>query len=434
MRGSMQDHGLLPVIDRRFKILLIVGSHGFPATQARFARVRELAAELALRGATLHLLLLVEKPLTPRELDQVRSLRHYCHKIELVEHPEITSRIYRTWRRFKDVVAERFGRRRPAADLERHCPENLLRILHSRYVPRNYTAMVVSGVRLAPCFDRFSRWTMKLLDLPRFGHAVHASHRQNGREDVFQRFAKADTELRLAERADLVIVRCHQDAVHVRTEGFRGEIVYAPLPVGVEYGNFELQGEHRQTPPPRPPRILYVGSDTIANLDGLRWFRRQVFPQILQSVPTCRLRIIGEAARHIEPGPAIDQVGPVDHVAKEYNDAAVVILPLRMGSGVRRRAVEAIAARKALVTTSIGAYGLSLRPMQDAVVSDDPGELASETIRILSTDQLRIEYEENVAALARRDLDSRLAMASFCRALGLPVEPDRTRLPEPTTV
>jgi glycosyltransferase involved in cell wall biosynthesis len=201
----------------------------------------------------------------------------------------------------------------------------------------------------------------------------------------------------------------------------------------VEYENFDLPG-HRQTPPPRPPRILFVGSDTIANLDGLRWFRRQVFPQILQSVPTCRLRVVGEAARHIEPGPAIDQVGPVDHVEKEYDAAAVVILPLRMGSGVRRRAVEAIAARKALVTTSIGAYGLSLRPMQDAVVSDDPGELASETIRILSTDQLRIDYEENAVALARRDLNPRQAMASLCRALGLPLEPERTPGPEPTTV
>ena len=60
--------------------------------------------------------------------------------------------------------------------------------------------MIVSGARLARCFDRFSRWTMKLLDLPRFGHVVHVSHREHGREDAFQMFANVRAELQLIGR------------------------------------------------------------------------------------------------------------------------------------------------------------------------------------------------------------------------------------------
>ncbi len=432
MTVDMQDSGLLPVIDRSYKILLVSGTHGFPPTRARFSRVRELAAELAVRGVTLHLVLLVEKPLSPGELDQVESLRQYCHEMELVEHPQNSSLIHRAWRKARDFVAERLGRG-PRPGLELHCPGHLLRILHRRYVPRNYAAVVASGVRLAHCFDGLSRWTVKLLDLPRFGHAVHLSHRQHGREDAFPLFATAETELELLGKADFVMVRCQQDAVLLRSAGFRGEIIHAPPPVGVEYGNFDLHG-HRREPPPRPPRILYIGSETVANLDGLRWFRRRVFPRILQSVPTCRLRVVGEAARHIDPGPSIDRVGQDDHVEKEYHGAAVVVLPLRMGSGVRRRAIEALAARKALVTTSVGAHGLMLRPMLDAVVSDDSGEMGAETIRILSTDELRIAYERNAAEVARRDMSSLQAMASFCRAVGLPVEPASAPVREATAV
>ena len=65
---------------------------------------------------------------------------------------------------------------------------------------------------------------------------------------------------------------------------------------------------------------------------------------------------------------------------------------------------------------------VSLRPMKDAVISDDPGELASEIVRVLTTDSVRREYERNAAAMVQREFDSAPAMMSLCRVLGLPFE------------
>jgi glycosyltransferase involved in cell wall biosynthesis len=55
---------------------------------------------------------------------------------------------------------------------------------------------------------------------------------------------------------------------------------------------------------------------------------------------------------------------------------AVCIVPLRIGSGTRLKIFEAMAMGKAVVSTSIGAEGLPVRPGENIVLADDPGAFA----------------------------------------------------------
>ena len=208
----------------------------------------------------------------------------------------------------------------------------------------------------------------------------------------------------------------------MRSAGFRGDIVHAPPPVGVEFANFDLPG-CRRAPPPRPPRILYVGSETIANLDGLRWFRRQVFPQILQSVADlssagCR----GSGATY--RARAVDRSGRSDRLRRERVQrrgrgrfclcawgAACAAAPSRPSRRARRWS------RRPSALTALPS-GPCRMPLSPTILASWP----SETIRILSSDDLRVAYERNAAEVARRDLNSPQAMASFCRSLGLPID------------
>src|SRR6185503_4413986 len=170
--------------------------------------------------------------------------------------------------------------------------------------------------------------------------------------------------------------------------------------------------------PARPPRMLFVGTETSSNLDGLRFFRTRVLPAVRRQVPSCRLRVVGLAAHHLASGPGIELAGWTDSLSEEYRSAALVTVPLRMGSGLKTQVVESLAHGKAILTTTVGAQGIDLEPGRHAVVSDDPAVLAREAVRILTDDAARRSLEENARELARSRFDPESAFEPLLGLLG----------------
>ncbi|TVM28948.1 glycosyltransferase family 4 protein, partial [Oceanidesulfovibrio marinus] len=64
-------------------------------------------------------------------------------------------------------------------------------------------------------------------------------------------------------------------------------------------------------------------------------------------------------------------------------EAAVVVVPLRIGGGSRLKILEALAMRKVVLSTTLGAEGLDLIHGRHLQIEDDPGALAAECIDIL---------------------------------------------------
>jgi len=386
----------------RPRVLILAGSHGFPPTQARLSRPAEVATALRQSGAAVDLLLLEEKQLQPAEEDALGVLRGMVDEFELVRHPALTSFPFQAIQCLRTAFScvDRLGGRL-------HCPQRLMRLLRTKYADREYQAVLVCGVRLARGLEAFPQRVEKFIDLPCLGADAHRSHERLGRGDALSAFSDAGREQRLLSLADAVLLTSVADTVRLRELGIRKDIVLVP-PTGrllaSSRGRFTPDGfEAPYFAPRRPPRILCVGSETTANLDAVRWFRRQVYPRLVLAAPTCRLRLVGEVARHIEPGPGVDRIGWVDCLEEEYRDASVVVLPLRMGSGVRRRAVEALTRGKALATSTIGAYGTGLEPQRDAIIADDPRTLALEIGRTLASDKLRRAYEERALRVAHEN-------------------------------
>jgi hypothetical protein len=395
-------------------VLILTTSHGFPPTQARLRRAAELADQITRRGIPADICVLLEKPLEPYEAEALAALRARVRDLEVVEHPALGNFIQRALARAAKALS-----RRGALGGPEHCPGRFLAALHSRRVSRGYRAVIACGVEIARALALFKGYTDRLLDLPRIGHDAWADHDRQGRGDALSVFSDGVEELDLLGLADAVLVGCAADAVRLRELGFVGDLVLAPPTGGLE--RLPPRGREWNAPPPiRPLRILSVGSDTTANLDGIRWFRRQVHPRVLKIVPASRLRLVGELARHIEPGPGVDRIGWVEDVHEEYRNAAVVVLPLRMGSGIHRRAVEALSHGKALVTLPVGARGLGLIAGRDAIVSDDASFLAAEIGRVLSSDTARIALEARSAAVAAESFDPIRSFANLAERLGLP--------------
>ena len=141
---------------------------------------------------------------------------------------------------------------------------------------------------------------------------------------------------------------------------------------------------HQIMPGALPPRIrfrpsftlFYLGSlDWIPNQEGLIWFVTQVFPGIRQQFPDLKLHIAGRNAppyfsKKMEL-PGIVFHGEIDNPEEFTLGHSVMVAPCFSGSGMRLKIIEAMALGKPVVTTTIGAEGLSVTNGENIMIADD---------------------------------------------------------------
>lgn len=92
-------------------------------------------------------------------------------------------------------------------------------------------------------------------------------------------------------------------------------------------------------------RILMVGLYAFPpNEHGLLWFVREVLPEIVRLYPDAELHAVGNYFQQSlrDLGPPVVMRGFVDDLGDEYQQADVVICPIRTGSGTQIKVVEAL--------------------------------------------------------------------------------------------
>lgn len=135
--------------------------------------------------------------------------------------------------------------------------------------------------------------------------------------------------------------------------------------------------------------LLFLGSlDWFPNIDALRYFVSEILPLIRSRVPEIRLNIVGR-----RPGAELRQilngiegttlVGEVDDVQPWLHRVRVVVVPLRIGGGTRIKILEAMAAGKIVVSTSVGAEGLEVESGIHLLLADTPPSFADATVEAL---------------------------------------------------
>ena len=192
-------------------------------------------------------------------------------------------------------------------------------------------------------------------------------------------------------RFDHVIAVSEGDRDRMRTMTDPSRISVAPT--GVDLAQFRAAAGESAT----EPIVMFVGSmDWEANIDGGVYFCREIWPQVKRAAPEARLRIVGRNPDRRVKQLASDDVevtGSVPSVIEHLRQAAVVVVPLRVGGGTRLKIYEAMAMRKAIVSTTIGAEGLDVNHGRDILLADDPRTFADQVIELLRDPSRRMMIE-----------------------------------------
>lgn len=183
------------------------------------------------------------------------------------------------------------------------------------------------------------------------------------------------------------------------------------IPTGVDTAYFTPTGS-----PETPEALVFVGSmDWFPNDDGMMFFIEAVLPRIRREVPGISLTVVGRdpsrRLRNAAANAAVRVTGTVSDVRPYAAEAAVFVVPLRVGGGTRLKIFEALAMGKAVVSTAVGAEGLPLVPGTHFVQADAPAEFADAVVALLRDPARR----RALGRAGRRLVEERYSWAQVAR-------------------
>jgi succinoglycan biosynthesis protein ExoO len=201
-----------------------------------------------------------------------------------------------------------------------------------------------------------------------------------------------DTEMVMLGRADAVIAIQAEEAAEVRRQLPGTRVLLAPMatvPVTAPQGGVGSD-------------LLFIGSNTSPNVDALRWLFAEVWPSVRRANSAARLKVAGNVAASFQAVPdGVVMLGRVDDLTALYADAAVVISPLRGGSGLKIKLIEALGQGKAIVATTTTLQGVSDIIGSAVIVADDAQVFANGIATLLNDPALRAEYGARALAVVR---------------------------------
>ena len=240
------------------------------------------------------------------------------------------------------------------------------------------------------------------------GASVLFTH--NVEAEIFERHARVATGLRrlvwrdqarkmarfegdALRRFDRVIAVSARDADVLRSRYGLDRVDRIDTGVDLDFFRPEREPDH---PRAQEGTVVFAGvMDSAANIDGIEFLGDQVWPMVVRARPGARAVIVGRnppaalvaAAR--QRGLAWTFTGYVDDIRPHVASAHVFVIPLRVGSGTRIKAFEAMAMGRPVVSTTVGVEGLDVEDGVHLLMADDPGAFAAAILRLLDDAELR---------------------------------------------
>ena len=232
---------------------------------------------------------------------------------------------------------------------------------------------------------------------PDVGSMVIMHDRISSRGGQFEALKREDVEASLTEEQECHMLGCADSIVTIQWE--EADFVRQRLP-GHQVIVTPLAARAIEAPEPGDDdQILFVGSAAAANVDGLQWFIDHCWKTIQRLHPAAKLCIAGTVSRFMGPMPdGIFVAGLVKDLDPLYRRAGVVVSPLRIGSGLKVKLIEALSRGKSIVGTSKTLQGVAEHLADCIVIEDDPERFATAVVKLLMDRSER-------TALAARGLD-----------------------------
>ncbi len=374
------------------KILWVNSNFMHPTNKGGSIRTLEMLMELRKRHE-IHFAA-IEDPAHPEGPGRAPeySSRHYCGKVKV---PERGSAAF-AWQVAKGLVSPL-----PLA-MSRYQSAELGRTLAGLLRSEKFDRAVVDHLTPATYFPDVDRALLFQHNVETLIWRRRVEHAASPLQKMYlgvQAKRMFEFEGRVCRAAGHIVAVSQVDANLMRD--LFGATKISEIPTGV---NLEFHG-----PQPSNERsdLVFVGSmDWLANVDGVQWFVKEVLPLIRKRRPECLFTVAGrKPPREIQDLVAADArirvTGTVPDVRPFLWGAAISIVPLRIGGGTRLKIYESMAAKTAVVSTTVGAEGLEVSPPDSIRIADSAADFAAQCVELLEDSPERQRVVTNAWEMVR---------------------------------
>ena len=343
--------------------------------------------------------------------DLAPPLTRACERVVTVPQPERS-----TYERMRDMLSTRQ-------------PDMALRLASSAYerqlshwlVESSFDVVQIEGIELAPYLETIRSAPQDalvvfddhnceyLLQQRTFLTDLYSPTRWPGAAYSFVQWQRLRRyEARICRGADRVLAVSEADAKALGK--LAPDLNVTVVPNGIDTQAYQPATEVEDA---SDSQLVFTGTmDFRPNVDAVLWFARDVLPLVQAEVSGVQFLVVGQRPhRRLDPlrrNPAITLTGWVEDVRPYFADATVYVAPLRMGGGTRLKLLEAMAMRKPIVATSLGAEGYPVQDGRELVLADTPAAFAEGVISLLRSEDRRDSLGRTARAFVEEQYDWRV--------------------------
>ena len=369
-------------------ILFLTPQAPYPPRQGTSIRNYSLLTHLAQRHTVDLLTFLAPGDEVPPD----SPLYHHCRRVGMLPQP-----VRSTKQRLADLVTSALPDM--ALRLESSAMHQLVQSwLHDSDSDTPYDIVQIEGIELAQyarhvdrsksavIFDDHNceyllqqRNALTDLQIPQRWHAAAYS--------LVQWAKLRHYEAKVCRAAQAVIAVSQPDRAALQRIAPEASIHVAPN--GIDLAAYEHSEQATGNQKANHFTLLFTGKmDYRPNIDAILWFAEQVLPQLVVAAPEIHLQVVGMNPHPrldiLRQHPHIEITGTVPSPLPYLHAADAYIIPMRVGGGTRFKALEAMAARKAIVSTTLGVEGIGVQSEREMLLADSATAFAEAILRLVA--------------------------------------------------
>jgi len=209
-------------------------------------------------------------------------------------------------------------------------------------------------------------------------------------------------EREISKYYDLVLTNSKEDALYLKKNKIKNIGFFPPL-IDREFYNFDPQNKKdiitfigKMDYPPNPHAVLYFIKEILPELEK-NYKGKFEFYVIGSKTPEWMFKLSNEK---------IKIVGEVEDIRPYLAESKVFVAPLKFGTGIKVKILEAMALGVPVVTTSVGIQGMNVKNGVHLFVEDEAKEFAKKVIILLKDENLRNEISKNARDYVFKNFDA----------------------------
>jgi len=249
--------------------------------------------------------------------------------------------------------------------LEDFLTKNEIDIVHIDHLHMSWAVDVIKKIKNIPVVLREHNLEMKIME--RFGNVESNFILKAFSKIQYKKFLKYEPQQCKKFDKCVMITKDDESALLSLSSDIRTSVI----PAGVDNKILLLKSNKII-----PYSIYHIGSlEWEPNYNGLMYFISEIFPEIIKKFPDTKLYIYSKGVEKLILNESIKRnivlCGYVDDIWKEVIDKQIMVVPLKIGSGMRIKIIEMLAAGKLVVSTSIGKEGIEVENGKHILIADD---------------------------------------------------------------